>query len=146
MARRYVDEGSALERIELHLVASCHRRGARHVAEQRDLFEIVTGLQSLVAPDLLETLVADPEVVSNFVEHDSPDLAAQTLPIGAVEALEWPAVDRDLVRQGAGVPASPSCQRNALIEPEQRLAGRRLSFDDDRDIGDDLSKLAREGG
>jgi len=85
-------------------------------------------------------------VVSNLVEHNSPDLAAQTLPIGAVEALERSAVDRDLVRQGAGVPASPSCQRNALIEPEQRLAGRRLSFDDDRDIGDDVSKLAREGG
>src|SRR6266540_6646049 len=99
----------------------------------------------LVASHLFEALVADPEVVSNLVEHDSPDLAAQTLAIGAVEALERSAVDRDLVRQDAGVPASPSCPRNALIEPEQRLAGRRLSFDDDRDVGDDPSKLAREG-
>jgi hypothetical protein len=33
-----------------------------------------------------------------------------------------------------------------LIEPEQRLAGRRLFFDDDRDIGDFVSKLARKRG
>src|SRR5438093_12556994 len=85
-------------------------------------------------------------MVSHFVEDHAPDLAAQTFPIGAVEALERRAVDRDLVRQDAAVTASPSRQRNALVEPEQRLARRRLRFDDDRDIRDDLSKLAREGG
>ena len=95
--------------------------------------------------ELLEPLVADPEVVGNLVQHHAPDLAAQTFSIGAVEALERPAVDRDLVRQDAAVTASPSRQRNALIEPEQRLAGRWLRFDDDRDIGDDVSKLARKG-
>src|SRR2546426_9030694 len=85
-------------------------------------------------------------MVSDLLEHHAPDLAAQTFPIGAVEAFERPAVDRDLVRQDAAVTASPSRQRNALIEPKQRLAGRRLHFDDDRDIGDDVSKFAREGG
>src|SRR2546430_2360808 len=99
-----------------------------------------------VAPHLLETLVADAKVVSDLVKHDSPDLAAQTLPIGAVETLQRAAVDRDLVRQDAGIPASASRQRDALIEPEQRLARRRFSLDDDRDIGDDMSKVARKRG
>jgi hypothetical protein len=100
----------------------------------------------LVAAELLETLVADSEMVSHFVEDDAPDLALQTLPVGAVEALERPAVDRDLVRLDSAVSASPSRQRNALLQPELRLPGRRLFFDDDRDIGDDISKFARERG
>ena len=83
-------------------------------------------------------------MVSNFVEDHAPDLAAQTFPIGAVEALERSAVDRDLVRQDAAVTASPSRQRNALVKPEQWLARWRLHFDDDRDIGDDISELSRE--
>src|SRR4051794_8327458 len=82
--------------------------------------------------------------MSDFVEHHASNLTAETLAIGAVETLQRPAVDRDLVRQNARVPASPTCQRNTLIEPKQRLAGRRLSFDHDRDIGDDVSKLARK--
>src|SRR6266480_4792347 len=85
-------------------------------------------------------------MVSYFVENHTPDLAAQTFPVGAVKAFERPAVDRDLVRQNAAVTASPSRQRNALIEPKQRLAGWRLHFDDDGDIRDDASKLARERG
>ena len=56
--------------------------------------------------EFLETLVADPEMVCNFVENDAPDLAAQTFPIGAVEALERNTIDRDLVRQDAGVPGT----------------------------------------
>jgi len=100
--------------------------------------------KSLVPAHLLESLVADAEMMGNLVEHDVQDLAAQSRRIGAVDALERAAVDRDLVRQGAGVPASPPCQRNALIEPEQRLTGRRLFFDDDRDIGDVVSKVARK--
>ena len=100
--------------------------------------------QLLVPTKLLETLVADPEMVRYLVEHHAPDLAPQTLPVGAVEALERPAVDRDLVRQDTAVTASPSRQRNALIQPQQRLPGRRLSFDDDRDIGDVVSKVARK--
>ena len=54
--------------------------------------------KALVAAHLLEALVADPEMVGNLVEHDVPYLAAESLRIGAVEALERPAVDRDLVR------------------------------------------------
>jgi hypothetical protein len=68
------------------------------------------------------------------VKHDAPDLPAQTLAVGALEALERPAVDRDLVRQDAGVPASALRQWDALVETEQRLAGRWLCLDDDRDI------------
>ena len=85
-------------------------------------------------------------MVGDLVKNDAPDLAAQTLAIGAVETLERPAVDRDLVGQDAGVPASPPRQRNALIEPEQRLAWRRLFLDHDRDVGDDLAKLIGERG
>jgi uncharacterized membrane protein len=85
-------------------------------------------------------------MVSDFVEDDAPDLTAQTCPVGAVKSFERSAVDRDLVRQDAAVSASPSRERNALIEPEQRLSCWWLHFDDNRDIGDDVSKLAREGG
>jgi len=104
------------------------------------------GRFDLVAAELLETLVADSEMVSDLVQHYPPDLAPQALPIGAVQALERPAVDRDLVRQDTAVTAAPSRQRNALIQPEQRLPGRRLPFDDDRDVRDDVSKVARKRG
>jgi hypothetical protein len=40
-------------------------------------------------------------MMSDLVEHNVPDPAAQSLPIGAVEALEPYAVERDLVRQDA---------------------------------------------
>ena len=54
--------------------------------------------KALVATHLFEALVTDPEMVGNLVDHHVPDLAAQRLRIGAVEALERAAVDRDLVR------------------------------------------------
>src|SRR3954453_11699035 len=54
--------------------------------------------RDLVAAHLLETLVADAKMVGDLVKHDVSDLAAQSLRIGTVEALERAAVDRDLVR------------------------------------------------
>lgn len=52
--------------VKYDLAANGHFRTA-------DEFTHPTGL---LAPDLLETLVADPEVVSNLVEHNAPDLLA----------------------------------------------------------------------
>jgi hypothetical protein len=101
---------------------------------------------TLIAPELLEPLVADSEMVRDLVQHDAPDLPAQTLAIGTVESLERPAIDGDLVREYSGVAAPASCQRDALVEAEQRLTGRWLFLDNDCDIRDRLAKFGREGG
>src|SRR5262249_43522969 len=74
---------------------------------------------------------ADAEVVGLLGRAGPPHLLAQRLVIGAVETLERAAVDRDLVRQRAGVEAASPCQRDALVEPQQRLTVRRLLLDDD---------------
>jgi hypothetical protein len=52
--------------VKYDLAANGHFRTADEFTHPADL----------VAPDLLETLVADPEVVSNLVEHNAPDLLA----------------------------------------------------------------------
>src|SRR5207253_2072336 len=54
-----------------------------------------TWLEQLVPVDLDQPLVADPEMVCDLVQHDSPHLAAERLRVGPVEALERPAVDGD---------------------------------------------------
>src|SRR5579885_1079362 len=57
----------------------------------------------LVAVQLAQTLVADPEVVCDLVQDDAADLGAQEICVPAVEPLERSLVDRDLVRKHAGV-------------------------------------------
>jgi hypothetical protein len=76
----------------------------------------------------------------DLVQHDVPDLPAQHLRVPAVEPLERPAVDRDLVRQRAAVAAPSSRERNALIEAKERLPPRRLVLDDDLDVGDAVAR------
>jgi hypothetical protein len=83
-------------------------------------------------------------VVRDFVEYDVSDIAAQQLGIVSVEALERAAVDRDLVRQRAGVIDPAPRERDALVEPEQRLPRRRLLFDDDLDVGDLFAQVGRQ--
>src|SRR5947207_7314164 len=90
--------------------------------------------QRSVTVDLDQTLVADPEVVRNLVQHDPPHLPAQRLRVLTKMALERAAIDRDLVREHAAVEAPAPRQRDALVEPEQRLAARRLFLDDDLDV------------
>src|SRR6185312_2968259 len=81
-----------------------------------------------VAVDVDQALIADPEVVRHLVEDDPPDLFLQSPSVVSVEASEWAAVDAERVRQPTAVVATPSRQRPALIEPEQRLPAGRLVF------------------
>jgi hypothetical protein len=83
-------------------------------------------------------------VVRDLVQHDVSDVAAQQLGIVSVEALERAAVDRDLVGQRAGVVDPAPRQRDALVEPEQRLPRRRLVLDDDLDVGDLFAQIGRQ--
>src|SRR6266566_1303729 len=98
-----------------------------------------------VAIDLDQALVADPEVVGDLVQHDAPHLPAKHLLVLSVEALQRAAVDRDLVRERAGVEAAAPRQRDALVEAEQRLAARRFGLDDDLDVRHLRSQLRRQG-
>src|SRR5438270_13875552 len=61
---------------------------------------------ALVAAELAEALVADPEVVGDLVQDDVADRTAKPLGVGAGEPFERPAVDRDLVRRDAGIAAA----------------------------------------
>jgi hypothetical protein len=83
-------------------------------------------------------------VVRDFVEHDVNDIAAQQLGIVSVEALERATVDRDLVRQRAGVIDPAPRERDALVEAEQRLPRRRLVLDDDLDVRDLFAQVVRQ--
>jgi hypothetical protein len=56
------------------------------------------GQLHLVAIDLHQPRVADPEVVRDLVEDDAPHRGPQTLGIAARDPLERQAVDGDLVR------------------------------------------------
>ena len=72
------------------------------------------------------------------------DLAREPLRVVAVEPLERPAVDRDLVRHRAGVADPAARQRNALVEPEIRRPAGRLVLDHDRDVRHLRPNVVRE--
>src|SRR6476646_3344818 len=87
--------------------------------------------ETLVAVDLDQALVADPKMVGDLVQHDTPHLPAQSLLVSPVQALQRSPVDGDLVREHAAVKAGALGQRDALVEAEQRLAAWWLVLDDD---------------
>ena len=64
--------------------------------------------------------------------------------VGAVEANEGAAVDADLVGQDAAVVTAAPRQRDSLVEPKERRAGRRLVLDDHGYVGHRLAQLGRE--
>ena len=74
-----------------------------------------------VAIELDQPLVADPEVMRDLVEHDVPDLAAETIGVAGSESRDRPAEDADLVGKHSAVRAAPSRQRYAAVQAEQRL-------------------------
>ena len=85
------------------------------------------------------------------MEHDPPHFAAKWLRVVPVESYERTAEDRDLARHHRAVRATASGERHALIKPNQRLACRRLVFDDDlhmdiraRRSGGSESSVSRE--
>jgi hypothetical protein len=79
------------------------------------------------------------------VKHCSPDLGVEELRIVAVVPLEGASVDRDQVRKCAAVGRRATRVGDAVVEPEQRLAGRRLVLDHDRDVVDQGFDLGRQG-
>jgi hypothetical protein len=98
----------------------------------------------LVPIDFDQAIVADAEMVRDLVQDDSPDLTAQATGIGTVETLEWAPVDRDLVGCHPGVGGTALGQRQTLVEPEQRHAGRRLLLERDRHVRHEPAEVRRQ--
>jgi hypothetical protein len=96
-----------------------------------------------VPVDLDQSLVADPEMVRDLVEHDSLRLRPQTFGIGSIQAFEWRAIDRDLVGQRARVVDAAPRQRHPLVETKESLVGR-LVLDHDLDVRDPLTQVRRD--
>ena len=119
-------------------------RAARLAARLGGLAKQWLSRTLLITIELDEALVADAEMVRDLVEHDAADLLAQPVAVGAVEADERIAVDRDLVGRDARVLAASLRQRHALVEPEERRAGCRLVLDDNRDVRHRLEQLGRQ--
>ena len=102
------------------------------------------GTGTSVAVELDETLVADAEVVRDLMHDDVADGRDERLGISRETAFERAAEDRDLVRRHGGIPARAARQRHALVEAEEREAGRRLVVDDDGDIRHRSSQVVRQ--
>jgi hypothetical protein len=83
-------------------------------------------------------------VVSDLVQDDVPDPVAKHVGVVPVQALERPAVDRDLVWQHARVTTVSSRERDPLVETQQWLSARRLVLDHDLDVRDPIAKLVGE--
>jgi len=103
-----------------------------------------TAAQRSVAVELNQSLVADPEVMRDLVEHDMSDLAAQTIGVAGSEPRDWPAEDADLVGKDPAVRAAPSRQRYAVVQAEQRPPGGRLVLDDDLDVAHGRAEIGRQ--
>src|SRR5450631_2654189 len=71
--------------------------------------------------ELAQPRVADPEVMTNLVNDRPPNLL-DDLGIAVAHRADGTPVDRDPVRQGAGVERRPTRQWHPLVEPQE--AGR----------------------
>src|SRR5450631_3032693 len=71
--------------------------------------------------ELAQPRVADPEVMTHLVNDRPPNLL-DDLGIAAAHRADGTPVDRDPVRQGAGVERRPTRQWHPLVEPQE--AGR----------------------
>src|SRR5205085_6577315 len=123
----------------------CSRRRTRRPTRGRSWARTRSRSTASVPIHRPEPLVADPEVVGDLVQDDASDLLDEALRIGAIVALQRAAVDGDLVREHGSVRAAAPRQRDALVETEKRLAGRRLVLDDDRHAPHVIAKLRRKG-
>src|SRR5262249_55423681 len=83
-----------------------------------------------VAVDFDQTVVADTEIVCDFVADDAAHLALEAAELASAETEQRPTEDRDLVRVRPRVEDALLRQRHALVEPEQRLSVGRLVLDD----------------
>jgi hypothetical protein len=98
----------------------------------------------LVTVKFDQTLVAYPEVVGDFMEHNPRHFAAKCLRVVPVESYEGTAEDRDLVGKHRAIRAAASGERHALVETKQRLACRWLVFDDDLHVRHPRTQIRRQ--
>src|ERR1700747_753493 len=99
-----------------------------------------------VTIELDQPLVADPEVMRDLVEHDVPDLAAQTIGVAGSESRDRPAEDADLVGKHSAVRAAPSRQRYTAGQAEQRPPFGRLFLYDDLNVAHRRTEIERQRG
>jgi hypothetical protein len=82
-------------------------------------------------------------VVGDLVQDDVTDLVSEPFRVMACEALDWAAKDRDLVRERSGVAAGSSGERDAPVQAEQSLSGRRFFLHDDLDVRERRVQIGR---
>src|ERR1051325_9848605 len=82
--------------------------------------------------------------MSELVQHNPPNRQPKRLLTLTVMPLERTAEDRDLVRGYTGVAAASSRERNALVEAEQWLPGRRLVLDHDLHVRHERAQVIRQ--
>jgi len=100
--------------------------------------------RALVTAKFKQAFVANPEMVSDFVEHNPSHFPAKRLRTVSAESNERTAENRDLVRKHRCVIATASRERHALIETKERLAGRWLLFYDELYIGHPRTQIRRQ--
>ena len=77
--------------------------------------------------DLLDFLLAHPEVMSELVNHGFRNAVADLFVVLA-RLFDGPLIDRDAIGQRVAVAPSAFGQRRALIEAEQRVAAARSPY------------------
>ena len=83
----------------------------------------------------MEPVVVDAEVMAELVDDGDRDLLDELLP-GIDDILQRQAVDRDFVRQCAGVFAGPLGERDPLVEAQDAGGFEVIVLGDDRDVID----------
>ena len=90
-----------------------------------------------------ELRVVDAEVVGDFVDDGPPDLFGD-LVLSVADPADGPSVDRDAVREHAGITACrPAGERDPLIQPEQ-AARPRTVLDGHGDVAHQLPEFGRQ--
>src|SRR5699024_9330894 len=85
-----------------------------------------------VGAELVEAVVVETEVVAELVDDGDGDLLDELLP-GIDDVLQRQPVDRDLVRQRAGVFGGPLGERDPLVEAQDAGGVEVIVLGDDRD-------------
>src|SRR5699024_1293547 len=93
------------------------------------------GLNPLAAAELVEAVVVDTEVVAELVDDGDGDLLDELLP-GIDDVLQRQPVDRDLIRQRAGVFAGSLGERDPLVESQDAGGIEGIVLGDDRYVID----------
>jgi len=96
-----------------------------------------------VSVDFDQPLVADAEVVCDFVEDDVAYLGSEAFRIVGCEALDRSPEDGDLVGEHRRIRRRSPRQGDPPVEAEQPLPRRRFVLDDDFDVRERVAKIGR---